>query len=232
MKKLSPMIFKLHDKTYRVRQKELFQTEFEYDTAYLLSSFNSYVYPYYGEIDDLSEIYKPGIYKKKNKVIIRYPIDEEDKILYNKDNIIYLTPDAIFRDLNYTQLEELPQDIITDGDIFKPALKNSDDIALAAMKYAIGQKNINFNTYAHRFPDVATKNNGRRALTHGNTLKMEMLSRFADVFDINAAIVLWDKKGCQNPMAENYDKAFIIFNDEKIDLKDPNITIEEITRDV
>jgi hypothetical protein len=225
-----PKIFKLGDCTYIVKQKKRIQEKFKPDTAYLLSSFNDYVYPFRSEIDDPELAYQPGIYLYKGRPYVIRPRTEEDKIKYSKNRIIELTPDCIFKDLS-DDIIEPPVEILTDGDIFKPSIKDTDDIALAGMKYSIGQKNINFNTYADRFPDMATKNNGRRALTHGNTLKMDMLTRFASVFDINAAIAFWDKKGCKNPMAKDYNKVFVIFNDDTIDFKDPDIEIEEITRE-
>ena len=207
----------------------MYQTEFEDDTAYLLSKYNDYVYPYRPEVDDIEQAYQPGIYVFDGVTHVVRPRTEEDKKLYSKSRIIKLTPNSIFEDIDDNIIEP-PIEAITDGDVFKPAIKDSDDIALAGMKYAIGKKNINFNSYANRFSDMATKNNGRRALTHGNTLKMDMLTRFADVFDINAAIAFWDKKGCKNPMAENYDKVFVIFNGDKIDFKDKDIEICEIEK--
>lgn len=227
---ISPIIFKLGDRTYRVKQKGWYQKEFEDDTAYLLSKYNEYVYPYRPEITRKEEAYQPGIYTFGDEVYVIRPKTQEDKIKYSKKRLIVLTPDSIFEDIDNNIIEP-PVEVVTDGDIFKPAIKQTDDIALAGMKYAIGEKNINFNSYANRFPDMATKNNGRRALTHGNTLKMDMLSRFADIFDINAALVFWDKKGCANPMAENYNKAFVIFNDDKLDFKDPDLEIHEIVKE-
>ena len=227
---ISPLIFKLGDRMYRVKQKEWYQDSFEEDTAYLLSKYNDFVYPYRPEVTDIEQAYQPGIYIINKKVVVIRPKNDEDKRAYGKDRLIHLTPESIFENLDDNILEP-PIDMMTDGDIFKPAIKSSDDIALAGMKFAIGQKNINFNSYANRFPDMATKNNGRRALTHGNTLKMDMLSRFANVFDINAAIAFWDKKGCLNPMDENYKKVYIIYNDDKLDFKDPSVTIEEIEKE-
>lgn len=227
---ISPVIFKLGDRMYRVKQKEWYQDSFEEDTAYLLSKYNDFVYPYRPEVTDIEQAYQPGIYVINRKVVVIRPKNDEDKRAYSKDRLIHLTPESIFENLDDNILEP-PIDMMTDGDIFKPAIKSSDDIALAGMKFAIGQKNINFNSYANRFPDMATKNNGRRALTHGNTLKMDMLSRFANVFDINAAIAFWDKKGCLNPMDENYKKVYIIYNDDKLDFKDPSVTIEEIEKE-
>ena len=227
---ISPVIFKLGDRMYRVKQKEWYQDSFEEDTAYLLSKYNDFVYPYRPEVTDIEQAYQPGIYVINKKVVVIRPKNDEDKRAYSKDRLIHLTPESIFENLDDNILEP-PIDMMTDGDIFKPAIKSSDDIALAGMKFAIGQKNINFNSYANRFPDMATKNNGRRALTHGNTLKMDMLSRFANVFDINAAIAFWDKKGCLNPMDENYKKVYIIYNDDKLDFKDPSVTIEEIEKE-
>ena len=227
---ISPNIIRIGDRTYRVKQKGWYQKEFEDDTAYLLSKYNDYVYPYRPEVTDKKMAYQPGIYVIKNEVIVIRPRTDADKVMYSKDRIITLTPDSIFKDIDDNIIEP-PVEPVTDGDIVKPAIKSTDDIALAGMKYAIGQKDINFNTYAGRFPDMATKNNGRRALTHGNTLKMDMLARFADVFDINAALAFWDKPGCKNPMAKDYDKVYVIYNGDKIDFKDPNIKIEEIKKE-
>ena len=227
---ISPVIFKTSETTYRVKQKKWGQTEFEDDTAYLLSQYNGYVYPYRPEVRCLSQAYQPGIYTINGNVIIIRPKTKEEKEFYSIKNCITLTPDSIFNDI-CGNLIEPPPEIATDGDIFKPGIKETDDIALAGMKYAIGQKNINFNSYANRFPDMATKNNGRRALTHGNTLKMDMLARFSDIFDINAAICFWDKYGCKNPMDPSYSKVFVIYNGEPIDFKSPEVTIEEIRKD-
>lgn len=227
---ISPDIIRIGDRTYRVKQKGWYQKEFEDDTAYLLSKYNDYVYPYRPEVTDIKLAYQPGIYVIKGKVHVIRPQTDEDILEYSKKRIITLTPNSIFDNID-DDIIEPPVEPVTDGDIFKPAIKDTDDIALAGMKYSIGQKNINFNTYANRFPDMATKNNGRRALTHGNTLKMDMMSRFADVFDINAALAFWDKKGCKNPMSEDYNKIYVIYNGDKIDFKDPNIEIEEIRKD-
>lgn len=225
----SPIIFKLQEKTYRVKQKKWMQTKFKDDCAYLLSKYNDYVYPYRGEISTRDQAYQPGIYKYKDEVIVVRPKTDYEKKLYSKNRLITLTPESIFKNLS-DDIINAPEVVITDGDIFKPQIKPTDDMALAAMKFGIGEKNINFNSYANKFSDVATKNNGRRALTHGNTLKMDMLARFADVFDINAALLIWDKEGCPNPMSKDRDTAYIIFNGDEINLKDPSIKIQVITR--
>ena len=46
--------------------KDLYQKEFEDDTAYLLSKYNDYVYPYRPEVTDKKMAYQPGIYVIKN----------------------------------------------------------------------------------------------------------------------------------------------------------------------
>ena len=56
--------------------------------------------------------------------------------MYSKDRIITLTPDSIFKDIDDNIIEP-PVEPVTDGDIFKPAIKSTDDIALAGMKYAL-----------------------------------------------------------------------------------------------
>ena len=230
---LSPLIFKIDGKALRVKKKKYYQTKFTEDTAYLLSNINPYVYPYNGEINNKSDAIKVGIYMLKGHTYIRRPYTDEEKSLYSVSNIIKLTPQSIFEDVdankgNYISIET--NNSYTDDEIFKPELKVSDDIALAGMKFAIGKKNINFNSYANRFQDQATKNNGRRALTHGTALKMDMLSRFADVFDIGVALVFFDKKGCNNPMDPKYKDAYVIFDSDHVDLSKKNFI--EISADV
>jgi hypothetical protein len=227
---MSPIIFKLDDKTYRVKKIKWNQNKFKPDHAYTMGKYNGYVYPYRGKITDMSLIYLPGIYIYDDKVIVRRPRTKEEKLAYSEERLIILTPDMIFQNLDDVS-NDMQDIIITDGDVFKPAITSNDDIALAGMKFAIGEKNINFNTYAHKFSDTATKNNGRRALTHGNTLKMDMLTRFGEVFDIEAALLFWDKKNCPNPMCKNNEKkVFVIYNNEPINLKDPELRFEEITK--
>lgn len=229
---ISPVIFRTEDRTYRVEKKKWGQRKFNKEHAYLLSKYNDFVYPYRGKVDNIEFAHQVGIYiirKDNNRIFIVRPKTDYDKKVYNIKRLITLTPDIIFHDLR-DDINDLPEINISEGDIFAPQINNDDDIALAGLKYAIGQKKIDFNAYAHRFDSTATKNNGRRALTHGNTLKMEMMNRFCQVFDINAAILYWDKDGCTNPMSDEGKKVFIIFNDEEIDLKDQNITIEQINK--
>ena len=229
-----PKIFKLDDDTYRVKQKKMYQTKFKDAHAYVLSEINGFVYPYRGEIQTREQAFLPGIYICNNEVIIKRPVTDEDRIKYSMDRIIELTPDSIFKDLN-EYISDIKEPIIMDGDIFKPEINDTDDILLAGMKYCIGNKNggkgISFNSYGHRFSDVATKNNARRAITHGESLKMSMASRYADVFDIKIGAIFWDKKNCQNPMDPNYNTVYCIFNDDQIDLKDKNIKFKVITKE-
>ena len=216
---LSPLIFKLDGRALRVEKKTFYQDKFKDDTAYLLSKQNPYVYPYYGKIKDKNEIIGPGIYILNKKVYIQRPINSDERKMYDRRNIIELTPESIFKDLDRSECLEF-DNIASFGedDIFTPAITNKDDMALAGMKFAIGKKKINFNAYGYKFADSATKNNGRRALTHGNTLKMEMLSRYANVFDLGVGLVFYDKAGCINPMDKEYKKAYVIFDSEPTDL--------------
>ena len=217
---LSPLIFKYDGRALRVEKKEMFQTHFQEDIAYLLSKYNPYVYPYLGEISSRRDAIEPGIYILKGRVYIRMPYTEEEKEIYSIKNIITLTPESIFKNLDKNDCVEIDTSnpIYGEDEIFKPAITSKDDMALAGMKFAIGKKNINFNSYASKFSDQATKNNGRRAITHGTTLKMDMLSRFANVFDIGVGLVFYDKEDCPNPMDNDYKKAYVIFDSEPADL--------------
>ena len=229
---LSPLIFKLDGRALRVEKKKFYQKKFDYDIAYMLSKYNPYVYPYMGKIKDYREAVEPGLYILDDNVYIKRPFTDDEKEKYSIDNVIKITPESIFKDLNNTD-DYIDIDKTTasfgEEEIFKPIINSSDDMALAGMKFSIGQKNINFNAYANKFSDQATKNNGRRALTHGSSLKMDMLSRFANVFDIGVGLVFFDKKGCQNPMDKTYKKAYVIFDSDSIDLSKKEFV--EITTD-
>lgn len=233
MAKKYPKIFKLGDRTYRVKKKKWGQTKFKHEYAYLLSDINDFVYPYRGEIDDLKYAYLPGLYLMDGRCITIRPKTDEEMRIYSKKRIIELTPDSIFKELS-DDIGDIKEPVIVDGDIFKPEIKDTDDIILAGMKYCISNKNhghgINFNIYGNRFSDVATKNNARRAITHGDSLKMAMATRYGDVFDINIMAGFWDKDGCVNPMSDK-KTLYVIFNDQEIDLKDPDLDIQIITKD-
>lgn len=233
MSKKHPKIFKLEGKTYRVKRKKWGQTKFKPDHAYLLSDLNDFVYPYRGEIEDIRYAYLPGLYIMNDRVITIRPKSEEEMKHYSKSRIIKLTPDSIFKEL-VDDIDVIKEPVITDGDVFKPEIRDNDDIILAGMKYCIGNKNygngINFNAYGNRFSDVATKNNARRAITHGESLKMAMATRYSDVFDLNIMVGFWDKDGCINPMTDK-KTLYVIFNDDEIDLKDDDLDIKIITKD-
>lgn len=226
---LSPLIFKLDGRALRVEKKKMYQHKFHDDTAYILSKYNPYVYPYMGKLKNYKEAIEPGIYLVNKEVYIKRPVTDDEKAQFSINNIITLTPESIFKNLDKSECIDIDLKEATFGDeeIFKPEIKAKDDIALAGMKYAIGKKNINFNAYANKFQDQATKNNGKRAITHGSSLKMDMLSRFAQVFDIGVALVFYDKKGCQNPMDPSNKDAYVIYDSDYTDLSKKNFVLIE-----
>lgn len=217
---LSPLIFKYDGRALRVEKKQMFQKKFQDDIAYIFGKYNPYVFPYMGKISDRRDAVEPGIYILKGETYVQWPLSDEEKEKYNVKNIISLTPESIFKNLDKSDCIEIDTTnaFYGDDEVFKPTITSKDDMALAGMKYAISKKNINFNAYASKFQDQATKNNGRRAITHGTTLKMDMLSRFANVFDIGVALVFYDKQGCINPMDPKYKEAYVIYDSEPTDL--------------
>lgn len=60
---------------------------------------------------------------------------------------------------------------------------------------------------------------------------MEMASRFADVFDLNMGLVVWDKVGAKSPMDPNYSTVYCVFDDDELDFKNPKYTFKTIERD-
>lgn len=226
---LSPLIFKLDGRALRVEKKGMYQKKFQDDTAYILSKYNPYVYPYRGKVDDYHDAIYPGIYIIDKKPFLVRPITDIEKDTYSIKNIITLTPESIFKNLDKSECIDLDitESTFGDDEIFKPEIKSSDDIALAGLKYAIAKKNINFNAYANKFQDSATKNNGKRAITHGSSLKMDMLNRFSTIFDIGVGLVFFDKNGCQNPMDKDNKEAYVIFDSDYTDLSKRDFVVIE-----
>ena len=127
---LSPLIFKIDGRALRVEKKTFYQDKFKDDTAYLLSKYNPYVYPYYGEIESKDEIVGPGIYIINGKVFVQRPINSDERKLYDRRNIIELTPESIFKNLDRDECLEF-DNIASFGedDIFTPVITPKDDIA-------------------------------------------------------------------------------------------------------
>lgn len=207
---------------YRIKKLKYKQKKFKEEYAYITD--DKYVYLYRGEVSSSDDTNAPGIWIANGIVILKRP-KGSDKDIYNKKNIIELTPDIIFKDLDNANLydADTDSDVWGNDDIFKPKINKTDDIALIGMKYAIGKKHINFNAYSHKFQDAATKNNGRRLFHCGKSLKMDMANRFGKAFDIGFGLVFFDKKGCPNPMDKKYNTAYVIFDSEEVDLKSMNI---------
>lgn len=228
---ISPYIFKYDGRALRVKKCVKYQTSYDEDTAYIIGDYNPYVYIYRGKIKNWEDGVEPGIYLKKGKTFIVRPMSDNDKRIYSRKNIIKLTPESIFQNLNPDDLIDTNDNkyFTADDELFKPAINDTDDIALAGLKFALCKKNIMFGNYANKFQDSATKNNGKRAITHGSSLKMDMLSRFANVFDLNVGVIFADKNDCPNPMDPDRSKAYVIFDDEPIDLDSKEII--QITKD-
>ena len=223
-------IFRIGEETYRIKKRKKDQDKFKAEYAYI-TDYGKYVYIYRKEVECLDECIEPGIYIYDNVAYMAPPITLEDEYKYSVDRVKTITPDSIFKSIE-DDLIDYPTDIGNVSDVFKPTIQEGDDISLAGMKYVLGKKNISFNSYAHRFTDMSTKNNGRKALLNGNTLKMSMLSRFAEVFDINAAMLLWDKPGCINPISPNRDTVYMICDSDDIDLKSNKVKISHIEKEI
>lgn len=232
---VSNKVIKIDGALYRVYK---YNNDIDLDqcNAYTLSDINRFVYPYRGEVLKKKEMYQPGIYKCKGKIYIIRPHGDEERAIYDKSRVCNLTPESIFQQLDL-EFDEVPESVLMDGDVFRPKIHEDDDILMAGMKYAIANKNegkgINFNAYGPKFQSVATKNNARRNILQEHSLKVSMATRYCDVFDINMLAAFWDKDGCKNPITPKGKKRlYVIFNDDSIDIKDPELEIVPITKDM
>lgn len=107
------------------------------------------------------------------------------------------------------------------GDVFMPPLREADDFLNSIMKTAIRLKATPFDTYKKRLEALAadrTKrseginiaNNSKRALLNNDSLSASKFLTYADTWELEAAIVVRDAPGADNPMFED-GKMLVIY---------------------
>lgn len=159
---------------------------------------NGYVYPLRGKSDS-----RPGLYPNNGLCKYKDPTLEEASV-YSTDNITDLSKPKAVGELiaKQNKIKQQERTILMNADnIFQPQIKQDDYPAMIALKTAINMKNIDFDSYAHRFG--SNVNNDRRLLERSNITLTKLVSICKNL-DIKAELILSDSESdVPNPIRDS-----------------------------
>lgn len=229
--KISRQIIKLADVMYRVH---LYTSpdELEEGNAYTFASTGpggirirfAYVLPYIGPLSK-HEPSQPGIYTREGQPpLVIYPKTDAERKLYSVNRIFEITPETINSELTEYLKDVNLTDLKYTGNVFTPRISEHDDVGMKAVKLALIKKQFDFDSYKGRFTKPHDKANSKKALDTGKTLTFRKLDEYADVFDLEYGIILFDKEGARDPLSPS-GKAMVVFNDVAYPIEDKNIEV-------
>lgn len=189
-----------------------------------------YVFPYMGRYKKSS--IEPGVYLDKDeRVVVVYPRNEKERKIYHISRIFEITPETIKEKLN-EYLNEVPiEELKSAGNVFEPEIKESDDTGIKAVRLALISKKIDLAQYLNRLEKNWDRANTKKALEKGSTLTFFKLDEYANLFDFNYGILLFDKQTAKDPISKE-GKAILVFNDEHFPINDKNIEIISTPEDL
>ena len=131
------------------------------------------------------------------------PQTEEEKQMYNKDNVIDFEHSNSLKETiqKVAKLDSMEKTILINKDnIYNISVNENDTPEFALLKEAINRKQIDINSYKSRFDDSFSNN--MRLLSTSNSITFGKMKAFADVFDLDLELTIKDKPGCVNPVGE------------------------------
>ena len=176
---------------------------------------NGYVYP-------ISKQYKPdevSVYSTNEVTVFTDPVTNEDKEKYSIKNCIDFGSDAIKNLSDHISqmdklksLEESRLTIVND-ELSLP-INEEDTPELKIIKEAINDKHIDADSYKQKFPSDSDFNNDMRALKapDNNSISFYKAKRVLNAFDIEAELIIRDKKDVINLTCRIYNIFFISNN--------------------
>jgi hypothetical protein len=189
-----------------------------------------YVLPFMGRLEKGSK--EPGIYLNNDGGIhVINPRTDRDKQLYHISRVFEITPETINTELNQYLNDIDLSELKYTGNVFEPKIKENDDVGIKAIRLAILMKQIDFNNYAGRFERPWDRANMKKSLMQDTTLTFSKLKTYADIFDLDYGIIIFDREGAKDPLSKN-GKAVVVFNDAPFSIEDENIMVVSNIDDV
>jgi hypothetical protein len=227
--KLSDKIIKIGEFMYRVYDFHEVE-ELELGNAYIFGGSKGklrisypYVFPYLGRLKKNSS--DTGIYlDKDDKVVVIYPSNDKERKMFHTSRIFEITPETIKEKLNEYLNEVTTEELKSKGDAFEPEIKDSDDTGIKAVRLALISKQIELALYLNKMDKNWDRANTKKALEKGDSLTFFKLNEYADLFDFNYGVIIFDKHTAKDPISKE-GKAIMVFNDEHYPINDDNIEV-------
>jgi hypothetical protein len=167
-----------------------------------------------GYVFPITKHYNPNevsVCKCDGLLLFTKPTTEEEKEKYSIDRCIDFGPEAIknLKD-HITQMDKLKllEDSrlsIVNNELTLP-INEEDTPELKIIKEAINDKHIDADSYKQKFPSDSDFNNDMRALKapDNNSISFYKAKRVLNAFDIEAELIIRDKKDVINPTGKTY----------------------------
>lgn len=212
------------------------------------------IFPYRGEIhkgDKWSPFMEPGIYIKRSKlhpgewtIKIAYPRNKKQRDEYALDKEQDALAAIVGHEWGPGQFIDLNVNVSKgNGNAFRPPIRVGDDPFNTIMKMAIRAKNAPFEPYGKRLESLAIdrskgieginmRNNARRGLMTNSAMSGNKFVLNADVWELEAAIILKDVEGSSNPMFDEGEMMVIFPNGAPFEIpQDKLIDISDMVRE-
>lgn len=181
------------NEVYTIEPYNEFATEFFKGVAYLNGE---YFYVYRGLLSTpLTNHIEPGIYidpDTKKPILVEPTLDEEKEYYTYQDKISSYDPSKLINAINNKEQIIIP--VSESSKMFLPEVNRDDDILKRLIKMAIIDKNIDLDSYKHRFLDRNALFNFKQCLKNDNSkLSILLFDRGIEAMNLKYTIILEEK---------------------------------------
>jgi len=159
------------------------------------------LYPIQKKYDGTPGVYDAGPFLKFTK-----PVNDIEQ--YSSDKIIDFNNAKNFRDLISKQDDLRHEEraiLSTVNNVFAPEVYDDDTPELVAIKQMITYKNIDPESYRHRFGDDFSNNMRPLKDKKNKSVSFYKVRTYCTVFDTKATLIIEDKEGAINPMGRRIE---------------------------
>ena len=158
-----------------------------------------YIYIYRGKITK-NTIKIPGsIYKKANGDYLWIAHDPQNADKYHLSKCIEISKETILEKLNdpNLKLHQVTPALLetSDGEIFAPPIRETDDILKRVIKTTLQNMRINIKSLKSKFSNDYDLNNLKSQLVKEGAMSSKYFIRWAEILDINIEVIVTNKPG-------------------------------------
>lgn len=164
---------------------------------------NGYIYPVKKSNDKGPGMYTAG--PRATMVVFEGPNSDEEREIYSDKHLIDFNGDMRQIIESTEVLYEKEKEILTNvNNIFEPRVKDNDSPAMEALKEAVSGKQIDWDSYKHRYGKNA---NNTKKLFEANDVTLKKVGYVADGMDLKVTLTIEDKSpDVANPLGKKIVK--------------------------